>query len=84
VDLKPSLFAIKKQTCQAFIKKLLAERFRNRIASAQRERKLLLAAIFSTVLTSGPDHPYGAEDRGPSEISRELRSPVTYDQNHCV
>src|ERR1700726_42759 len=27
------------------------------------------------VMTSGPDYHYGADDRGSSEISRELRCP---------
>jgi len=34
-------------------------------------------------VTTGSDH-YSDEDRGPSEISRELRCPDRYDQNHCV
>ena len=36
------------------------------------------------VMTTGPDYYYDADDRGPSEISRELRCPDRYDQNHCV
>jgi hypothetical protein len=27
------------------------------------------------VMTTGPDHDYDADDRGPSEINRELRCP---------
>jgi hypothetical protein len=41
------------------------------------------------VMTTGPDYYYyyyyyDAGGRGASEISRELRCPVRYDQNHCV
>src|SRR6266702_6375504 len=38
----------------------------------------------SAVTVIGRGFGYDADDRGPSEISRELRCPDRYDQSHCV
>src|SRR5260370_29361123 len=37
----------------------------------------------AAIITEPCDY-YDADERGPSEIRRELRCPVRYDQTHCV